>query len=162
MSLHDHIISKYAWDGHINEAGLGIIKSFEGWASSAYRCPANRWTIGWGSTWDIDGNPVTASHPDIDETAGTALLRREVHHVEGGIKKLIKVALNQNQFSALCSFAFNVGTGNLQNSTLRSKLNRGEYDGASLEFPKWRRAGGKILKGLVLRREAERKLFLLQ
>ena len=159
MSLHDHLIAQYSWDGHINEAGLGIIKSFEGWSSSAYRCPANRWTIGWGSTWDIKGNPVTASHPDIDEATGTALLRRELRHVEGAINRLIRVPLNANQFSSLCSFAFNVGTGNLQNSTLRSKLNRGEYDGASHEFPKWRRAAGKILKGLVLRRIAELELF---
>lgn len=159
MSLHDALLNEHGWDGHINEAGLGIIKSFEGWSSSPYKCPADRWTIGWGSTWDIDGNAVTADHPDIDEEHGTALLRRELRHVEPAIRRLIKVPLNENQFSAICSWAFNVGTGNMQNSTLRMKLNRGDYEGASAEFPKWRRAGGRILKGLVRRRAAERALF---
>ena len=160
MTLHDQLITKYAWDGHVNEAGLGIIKSFEGWSSSVYLCPANRWTIGWGATWDIDGNPVTANHPDIDETSGTALLRRELRHVESAINRLVKVPLNENQFSSLCSFVYNLGSGNFQSSTLRAKLNREEYEGAALEFPKWRRAGGKILKGLVARRKVEQSLFL--
>ena len=160
MTLHDQLIAKHAWDGHVNEAGLGIIKSFEGWASSVYRCPANRWTIGWGSTWDNKGNPVTASHPDIDKTTGTDLLRRELRHVESAINRLVKVPLNENQFSSLCSFVYNLGSGNFQSSTLRAKLNREEYEGAALEFPKWRRAGGKILKGLVARRKIEQSLFL--
>jgi lysozyme len=159
MTLHDALLKKHGWDGHINEAGLGIIKSFEGWSSPPYLCPAGRWTIGWGSTWDIDGNAVTGDHPDIDEEHGTDLLKRELRHVESAIGKLIKVPLTEGQFSSLCSFAFNVGTGNLQNSTLRARLNRGEYEGASAELPKWRRAGGRILKGLVRRRIAERALF---
>ena len=159
MTIHDQLIAKYAWDGHVNEAGLGIIKFFEGWSSSAYRCPANRWTIGWGSTWDIDGNSVTADHPDIDKTTGTALLRRELRHVESAINRLIKVPLNQNQFSALASWTFNLGSGKLQSSTLRAKINRGDHDGAELEFPKWRRAGGKILQGLVKRRAVEQTLY---
>ena len=159
MSLHDALLKEHGWDGHINEAGLGIIKSFEGWSSSPYKCPADRWTIGWGSTWDMDGNPVTADHSDIDGAEGTGLLKRELRHVEAAIGRLIKVPLTEGQFSSLCSFAFNVGTGNLQNSTLRARLNRGEYEGASAELPKWRRAGGRILKGLVRRRAAERALF---
>ena len=159
MTLHDQLIAKYAWDGHINEAGLGIIKSFEGWSSPPYLCPAGRWTIGWGSTWDIDGNAVTGNHPDIDEEHGTDLLKRELRHVESAIGKLIKVPLTEGQFSALASWAFNVGTGAMQRSTLRMKLNRGQYEDAADEFPKWRRAGGRVLKGLVRRRAAERALF---
>jgi len=159
MTLHDQLIAKNTWDGHINEAGLDIIKSFEGWSSSPYLCPARRWTIGWGSTWDIDGNAVTADHPDIDEAAGTALLRRELRHVEAAIGKLITAEINENMFSALASWAFNVGTGAMQRSTLRMKLNRGQYEDAADEFPKWRRAGGRVLKGLVRRRVAEKSLF---
>ncbi len=159
MSLHDALLIEYGWDGHINEAGLGIIKSFEGWSSSPYKCPAGRWTIGWGSTWDIDGNAVTGDHFDIDAEHGTALLKRELRHVEAAIGRLIKVPLNENQFSAICSWAFNVGTGNMQSSALRSKLNREDYEGASAEFPKWRRANGRILSGLVRRRAAEKALF---
>jgi len=143
----------------INKAGLNIIKHFEGWSDTPYLCPANRWTIAYGSTWDIRGNPVTADHPRITEKQGEALLRKEVHHIENAIRRLIKVPLTENQFSALCSWGFNVGSGNVQNSTLRMKLNRNDVEGASDEFRKWRKAGGKILKGLVVRRQAEQQLF---
>ena len=90
------------------------------------------------------------------------MLRKEITHVEKGIRRLIKAELTENMFSALCSFAFNVGTGNLQRSTLRMKLNRGQYEDAADEFPKWRRAAGRILKGLVRRRASERALFLAE
>ena len=143
----------------INKAGLNIIKHFEGWSDTPYLYPANRWTIAYGSTWDIRGNPVTADHPRITEKQGEALLRKEVHHIENAIRRLIKVPLTENQFSALCSWGFNVGSGNVQNSTLRMKLNRNNVEGASDEFRKWRKAGGKILKGLVVRRQAEQQLF---
>ena len=162
MSIHDVLLEAHKpvpWSGHINEAGLGIIKKYEGWSPKPYRCPAARWTIGWGATWDIDGNPVTSKHPRINEEQGTALLRRELRHVEKAIERLITAELNENMFSSLCSFTFNVGTGNLQRSTLRMKLNRGFYEVAADELLKWRRANGKILKGLVLRRQSERKLF---
>ena len=163
MSYLDDIVEKHApkaWDGHINASGLAIIKRYEGWRSSPYLCAANRATIGWGSTWDINGNPVTLDHPDIDEEQGTALLKKEITHVEKGIRRLIKAELTENMFSALCSFAFNVGTGNLQRSTLRMKLNRGQYEDAADEFKKWKKAGGRTLKGLVRRRASERQLFL--
>ena len=159
MSFHDHLIKKHGWDGHINEAGLGIIKSFEGWRSSVYHCGA-RWTIGWGSTYDLNGDRVTPDHPDIDETEGETLLRREVRHVENTIKRVVKAPLNENQFSSLCSFTYNVGSGNFYRSTLRQKISRLDYEGAADELPKWRRSAGRILPGLVRRREAERNLFL--
>jgi len=158
VSVHDQLLDRNSWDGHINEAGLAIIKSFEGWSSSVYHCGA-RWTIGWGSTYDRDRNRVTPNHPNIDKTEGELLLRQEVRHSEGAIKRLIKVPINENQFSSLVSFCYNVGSGNLQNSTLRMKINRGDFEGAAAEFPKWRRSAGKILKGLVRRRASERMLF---
>ena len=163
MSIHDVLLAahaKRAWDGHVNEAGLDIIKSFEGWSASVYRCPAGRYTVGWGSTWDHKGNPITAKQHDITEDYGTTLLKRELRHVESAIRKLIKADLNENMFSAIASWTYNVGTGAMQRSTLRMKLNRGLHEEAADEFPKWRRAGGKILKGLVRRRIAERELFL--
>ena len=163
MSLHDALLAAHApkgWDGHINEAGLGIIKRFEGWSSAPYCCPAGRWTIGWGATWTVDGLPVTADPPNITKDEGTDLLKREVHHVEKAIRRLITAELTSNMFSAVASWAFNVGTGNLQRSTLRMKLNRGLYEDTAEEFPKWRKAGGRSLKGLVRRRAAERELFL--
>lgn len=155
-----NITPPYSWDGRTNAAGLGIIKAFEGFSPTPYLCPANRWTIGYGSTWDIEGSPVDGSHPTVTRDEATALLAREVRHVEGAIRKLVKAELNENMFSAIASLAYNIGTGNLQSSTLRMKLNRGEYENAADEFPKWRKAGGRILKGLVRRRAKERELFL--
>jgi len=143
-----------------NQAGLEIIKKFEGWSSSVYRCPAGRWTIGYGSTWYFDGSPITARQADITEEQGEALLRREITHVEKAIGRLIKAELNENMFSAISSWAYNVGTGNMQRSTLRMKLNRGFYEDAADEFNKWRKAGGRVLRGLVKRRKEERELFL--
>ena len=143
----------------INEAGLEILKSFEGWRSSVYHCGA-RWTIGWGSTYDLNGDRITPNHPDIDEIEGEALLRQEIRHVEGTVARVVKAPLNENQFSALCSFTYNVGSGNFFRSTMRQKISRLDYDGAADEFPKWRKSMGKVLPGLVRRRISERGLFL--
>jgi len=99
-------------------------------------------------------------HRDITEDEANDLLRRDIRIAERDVMVLIKAPLDENQFSALASFAFNVGGGNLKASTLRAKLNRLDYLGAANEFPKWRRGGGKILRGLVLRRAEERSLFL--
>ena len=143
-----------------NEAGLQIIKVFEGFRSSPYKCSAGVPTIGYGSTRGFDRRPVKMSMGSITEDEAYKLLKRDIGSAERSVSRLIKVDLNDNEFSSLVSFVYNLGSGNLQNSTLRSKLNRDDREGASNEFPKWRRAGGKILKGLVLRREAERNLFL--
>ena len=144
----------------INETGLNLIKTFEGFRSEPYFCSAMVATIGYGSTWSFDGSRVTLSHPRINETEAKELLLREIRNSEKAVDRLIKVKLNENEFSALCSFVYNLGSGNLQSSTLRAKLNRDDYEGAANEFPKWRRAGGKVLKGLVLRRKMEQDLFL--
>jgi|TARA_R110002167_G_scaffold55830_9_gene158573 lysozyme len=144
----------------INETGLNLIKTFEGFRSEPYFCSAMVATIGYGSTWSFDGSRVTLSHPSIDETEAEELLLREIRNSERAIDRLIQIELNENEFSALCSFVYNLGSGNLQSSTLRAKLNRSDYEGAANEFPKWRRAGGKVLKGLVLRRKMEKNLFL--
>lgn len=143
-----------------NDAGMNIIKSFEGYSGTVYLCPAGRWTIGWGSTWDKYGEPVTSSHPDISEGEATVLLRREVTHSEKAIDRLVTAELTENMYSSCVSLIYNIGSGNFQSSTLRMKLNRGDYEAAADEFPKWRRSGGRILKGLVRRRKAERELFL--
>ena len=144
----------------INETGLNLIKTFEGFRSEPYFCSAMVATIGYGSTWSFDGSRVTLSHPRINEAEAKELLLREIRNSEKAVDRLIKVKLNENEFSALCSFVYNLGSGNLQSSTLRAKLNRDDYEGAANEFPKWRRAGGKVLKGLVLRRKMEQDLFL--
>ena len=143
----------------VTQEGLAIIKHFEGYSSTVYADPIGIPTIGFGSIWDKDGDRLTMDHGPITEVEAEFLLVRELKHVESAIAKLIGVELTENQFSAIGSLTYNIGSGRLKSSTLRAKLNRGDYSGASAEFPKWRRAGGRILKGLVRRRKAERELF---
>ena len=143
------------------EAGLEIIKMFEGFRSEPYLCPAGVATIGFGSTRGIDGNRVTLGHSAISRDEAEEMLAHDLQNVEKSVGRLIRVALTQNQFDALVSFTYNLGSGRLQSSTLRSKINRADYEGAADEFPKWVKAGGKRLSGLVKRRFVERKLFLL-
>jgi len=145
---------------HINERGIEIVKSFEGLALKPYLCPASVWTVGHGATRGSDGRPIDPDMEPISEIEAETLLIRDLETSEGWVRRLIKTALTENQYSALTSFTFNVGAGALQRSTLRMKLNRGEVQGAADEFPKWRIAGGRILAGLVRRRAVERSLFL--
>jgi len=145
---------------HINEPGLGIIKVFEGWSAHPYLDPIGIPTIGYGSIWGLDGKRVTLDHPPLTEAQGEDLLRRVLAHTEAAVARLVGADLTGNEFSALVSFTYNVGAGNLQRSTLRMKLNRGERMAAAEEFPKWRRAGGRIMRGLVRRRVEEQRLFL--
>ena len=145
----------------INERGLKIIKLFEGFRSAPYLCSAMVPTIGFGSTWSFDGSRVTLRHPPIEESDAEELLLREVGRCEQAVDRLIKVELNENEHSALQSFVYNLGSGRLQSSTLRSLLNRNApREQVADEFPKWRRAAGKLLQGVVRRRAAERALFL--
>ena len=145
---------------HINESGLYIIKVFEGFSAKAYKCPAGIPTIGYGTTRLADGSRVKMDSPKITEDEGKTLLRRHLVRVEDDIRSLVRVPLNENEFSALCSWTYNLGSGRLESSTLRAKLNRDDRMGAADEFPKWRRANGRIMLGLVRRRAVERKLFL--
>ena len=144
-----------------NAAALAIITGFEGFSAAPYQCPAAVWTIGYGSTRCPDGSRVAADTPHLTEAEAMDWVRQELARTEYDVARLINVPLTENQFGALVSFTYNVGSGNLKASTLRQKLNRGDYAGAADEFPKWRRAGGKILRGLVRRRAAERRLFAL-
>ena len=146
---------------NINERGLQIIKLFEGFRSAPYLCSANVATIGFGSTRTFDGSRVTLSHASIDEAEAEELLLREINNSEKAVDRLIRIRLNNNEFSSLVSFVYNLGSGRLQSSTLRSLLNRNApREMVASEFPKWRRAGGRILAGLVRRRAAEKALFL--
>ena len=128
----------------INERGIEMVKSFEGISTKPYLCPANVWTVGYGATRSRTGGPIDLGMEAICETEAEAeaLLIRDLGSSEGWVRRLIKTVLTENQYSALTSFTFNVGAGALQRSTLRMKLNRGEYQGAADEFPKWRIAEG--------------------
>ena len=144
----------------INERGIEIVKSFEGLALLPYVCAGGVISVGYGCTISRTGGPFNLDMEPITEAEADALLLRDLENAEGWVRRLIKTRLSENSFSSLVSFTFNVGAGALQRSILRMKLNREEYQGAADEFPKWRRAGGRILAVLVRRRAAERALFL--
>lgn len=139
----------------ISQKGMDLVKSFEGLKLKAYKDSVGILTVGWGST----GSHVTAGMTITKEQA-EQLLKKDLERFEKGVCDLVKVPLNQNQFDALVSFSFNLGLGNLKSSTLLKKLNSSDYIGASKEFERWNRAGGKVLAGLTRRRVAERDLFL--
>lgn len=135
---------------------ISLIKQFEGFSSRKYICPAGYPTIGYGHL--IKQNEKFPNEISLEEAED--LLISDCKKFEHLVLKLITVPLNDNQFSALISFVFNLGAGALQSSTLRQKLNRLEYISAASEFPRWIYAGGKQLKGLYIRRLVEQKLFL--
>lgn len=137
------------------DKGVNLIKSFEGLELKAYRDSVGVLTIGYGST----GSHVYVGQT-ITEAQAETLLKSDLVRFEKGVSDLVKVPLNQNQFDSLVSFSFNLGLANLKSSTLLRKLNSLDYAGASLEFPRWNRAGGVVLNGLTRRREAEKALFL--
>jgi lysozyme len=137
-----------------NQAGLDILKTFEGCRLTAYRCPAGVLTIGYGSTQNVcEGMTIT-----MDE----AIQRLQDHlsPLEVQIGHMVKVPLSENEFSALVCLAYNIGIGNLEKSTLLKLLNQGARDGAAQQFLVWTKAAGRELPGLTRRREAERELFL--
>ncbi|MCY1340603.1 Lysozyme RrrD [compost metagenome] len=138
-----------------SDTGLALIQDFEGLRLTAYRDSVGVLTIGYGHT----GADVT-SGLTIDRAEAERLLRDDLHDAEKAIGTLVRVPLSQGQFDALASFVFNLGSGNLQCSTLLRKLNAKDYAGAADEFPRWNKAGGKVLAGLTRRRAAERALFL--
>jgi lysozyme len=141
--------------GHINQRGLNIVKNFEGLRLNAYLDPVGIWTIGYGHT-----GPEVGPGEVITTAQAESLLKKDLVRFENGVRQLVKVPVNSNQFSALVSFAFNVGTGALAQSTLLALLNQRDYQGAADQFSRWVYGGGQALPGLVSRRNAERALFL--
>ncbi len=138
---------------HISDAGLALIRQFEGLRLLAYKCAAGVWTIGYGSTAGVKpGQSITAERAE-------ELLREDVARFEAAVSRLVTVPLSQGQFDALVSFAFNLGAKALEKSTLLRLLNAGDYSGAAAQFDRWVYASGKKLSGLVKRRAAERALF---
>lgn len=146
----------------IGKSCVELVKKYEGCRLQAYKCPAGVWTIGYGHTKDVrQGMQIT-------EDEAERLLVSDLQLFGGDVRKLVKVPISQNQFDALVSFAFNVGSDidsdtiadGLGDSTLLKKFNAGDVDGAAKEFLKWNKAGGKVLAGLTKRRQAEHDLFL--
>lgn len=138
----------------ISPTGISLIKRWEGFRSKAYLCPANVWTIGYGHT------KTARAGQRISELQARALLMQDVQEYEKAVNRLVTVQLTQNQFDALVSFAFNVGIGALATSTLRKRLNKGQYELAARELDRWVHGGGRKLPGLASRRKEEKEMFL--
>ena len=144
----------------ISEKGLNLIKEFEGLRLKPYKDAVGIPTIGYGNTYYEDGRKVSLSDPAITEERATALLKMVVKRYEDAINRYVQVPITQNQFDALVSFAYNIGNENVRKSTLMKLLNRKQYTEAADQLLRWNKAGGKTLKGLTRRRQAERVLFL--
>ena len=146
----------------IGTAGLELIKKFEGFYSKPYKCPAGVPTIGYGATYYEDGTKVKLTDPPITEERGVQLFRNVLVSYERAVDSFCRDDITQNQFDALVSFAFNVGTQALKNSTLLKRVNANPTDpDIRVQFLRWNKAGGVILKGLTRRRQAEADLYFL-
>lgn len=143
----------------INEISIKLIAQFEGCYLQAYLCPANVWTIGIGTTIYPNGVKVKKGDKCTLEQAHE-YLAHDMIEFEKTVNDSVKVPLSQNQFDALVSLTYNIGSTAFKNSTLLKKLNAKDFTGAADQFLVWNKGGGKVLKGLVRRREAERALFL--
>ena len=158
----------------VSDAAKAMIKHHEGVRIRPYRCPALLWTVGVGHV--IDPSHAAVKYEDrknLPIPAGwdrqlsmgevDAILAQDLGRFERGVARLCPAALgHQGRFDALVSFAFNVGLGSLQRSSLRMKTNRGEFEEAADEFLKWTKAGGRVLPGLVKRRQDERALYMAE
>jgi lysozyme len=148
---------------HISDDGLKLIKESEGFKSRLYNCPAGHCSIGYGHL--VHKGPITGDASEapfkngISEAWATLLLHADVAWVEHEIHSQVKVDLNQHQFDAVGDFVFNIGSGNFEHSTLLTDLNTDRFPRVPDEFRKWINGGGKVLPGLVKRREAEVQEF---
>lgn len=145
----------------VSKVGVDLCKEFEGFFSKAYRCPAGVWTVGYGTTM-INGRPVNSNDTMTLEHATQYLLYDLQKHLDSGaryIKPEIARRLNQNQIDAIASFVYNIGAGGFSKSSFLKLLNQGDFVNCSERMLLWNKGGGKILRGLVRRRAAEKKLF---
>jgi lysozyme len=156
---------------NVSPQAIRTIKHHEGVRFKPYRCPALLWTVGVGHVLYLEQGKLKLEDRkgyalrDSDNRVWTqgevdALLRSDLARFESGVARMCPAASShQGRFDALVSFSFNVGLGTLQRSTLRSKFNRGDFDGAAAEFLKFTKGGGKVLKGLVNRRNDEVAMY---
>jgi lysozyme len=162
-----------------SEAGIHLMHKYEGYRNKPYQCPAHLWTVGWGHVM----YPEQAKLPIVRKEGYTGMIRSEfplrpkdnrvwsreelveifkqdLNRFETGVVRLCPNTVNsQSHFDALVCFSFNAGLGNLQRSQIRMKYNRGDFEGAVEELLTWNKGGGKVLPGLVKRRNEEKALF---
>lgn len=137
----------------IGPKGIALIKHFEGFKANAYKCPADVWTIGYGTTSGVKkGQKIT-------EAQAVEFLLRDTAKFEKVVNDLVKVPLTQEQFDGLVAFVYNVGPGNFKSSTLLKVLNGGHYDQVDEQMLRWNKADGEVLAGLTRRRASEGALF---
>ncbi|MGA6135872.1 lysozyme [Acinetobacter dispersus] len=142
-----------------SRVGINLITSFEDLVLTAYDDGVGVWTIGFGTT--VYPNGIRVKRGDICTKAqAVSFFQHDLRRFEDAVNQAVKVVVNQNQFDALVSLAYNIGETAFKGSTLVKELNAGNYEAAADQFPKWNRGGGKVMKGLVRRRAAERELFL--
>jgi lysozyme len=164
----------------VSKSGEDLMHFFEGYRNKPYRCSAAIWTVGWGHAMYAD----QLNLPNVRKEGYTGLIRSDyqlkgednrvwskdelvnlfkvdIDTFERGVLRLSPtLASHQSKFDAVVSFAYNAGLGNYQRSTIRIKVNRGDWEGAAEAFMSWTKAGGKEVSGLVKRRKAEVALFL--
>ena len=137
-----------------------MIEHFEGARLHAYKDTGGVWTIGYGATYYQDGRRVQLSDPAITRDQASTLLLWMVQTVYlPGVRKLCPGVTDAHRLAALIDFTFNLGAGNLASSTLRKRVNASRWEDVPAELRKWTRGGGRVLRGLVLRREAEVELI---
>lgn len=143
----------------ISNVGINLISSFEDTRLKAYDDGVGVWTIGIGTIVYPNGNKVKQGDTCTLDQA-KAYFKHDLAKFEKAVNDSVKVPLTQNQFDALVSLTYNIGSGAFKSSTLLKKLNKSDYQGAADQFPLWNKAKGRILNGLTRRRTAERVLFL--
>ena len=137
----------------ISVEGLALIKKFEGLELNAYQCAAGVWTIGYGHTKGaFEGQTIQKAEAD-------EMLVLEMEEYEKAVNDAVTISIDQCMFDALVSWTYNLGPSNLNASTMLKVLNSGDYDGVPEQIKRWNKAGGKVLEGLIRRREAEALLF---
>lgn len=143
------------------DIAVALCKQFEGFSSKPYLCPAGIPTIGYGSTYYADGSKVKLTDQAISEPAAADLLLHELQFTYlPGVLRLCPILLTDaKKCNAVADFAYNLGLGRLQTSTLRRKINAQEWAEAKTELLKWNKGGGRVLPGLDKRRKAECQLF---
>ncbi len=144
----------------LDDNGYKLIQGFEGLSLVPYLCKAKVATIGWGATFYPSGIKVTMQDKPISLATASWMFRTIADRFAVDVDKLIKANINQNQFNAIASLAYNIGIAGLAKSTLLKKVNINPSDPTiAAEFAKWNKAGGKVVNGLTKRRAVEAKLY---
>jgi lysozyme len=139
------------------ELAAELCRRYEGYRAKPYLCPAGVPTIGYGSTYYADKRKVTLEDSPMEEGAARALLMVELEHtyLPGVLRNCPVLATNERRCNAIVDYAYNLGVGRLQTSTLKRKINAQDWDGVQEQLMLWTKGGGKVLPGLVARRKAE-------